>query len=91
LPLPDSPVKTTIESRGIARSMSCRLCTRAPWTLIWACAADERIGVVLVGAALFEVTDPSYVATAEYSNMCTSDSADFAAGALPSQVAFGYY
>ena len=34
LPEPESPVKTTRESRGISRSTLRRLCTRAPRTLI---------------------------------------------------------
>ena len=34
LPLPDSPVITTSWSRGISRSTFCRLCSRAPRTVI---------------------------------------------------------
>src|SRR5690349_17092594 len=34
-PDPDSPVITTRASRGIAREMSLRLCSRAPETRIW--------------------------------------------------------
>src|SRR3989475_9451846 len=36
-PEPDSPVKTTSLSRGMVRSMSCRLCSRAPLITISVC------------------------------------------------------
>src|ERR687893_217780 len=35
LPLPESPVTTTITSRGRETVMSFRLCSRAPRTTIW--------------------------------------------------------
>src|SRR5918911_750317 len=35
LPLPESPVTTTMTSRGSETVMFFRLCSRAPWTAIW--------------------------------------------------------
>src|SRR2546421_12434887 len=40
LPEPDNPVKTTSLSRGNVRSMSLRLCSRAPRMTISVCCAD---------------------------------------------------
>src|SRR5712692_8544071 len=37
LPEPDRPVKTTSLSRGMVRSTSFRLCSRAPRITIWVC------------------------------------------------------
>src|SRR6266516_5203078 len=52
-PEPDSPVKTTSLSRGMVRSMSLRLCSRAPLITISVCCRD------LLPAAFFSATDAS--------------------------------
>ena len=41
-PEPDTPVKTTVASRGTVRSTSCRLCSRAPRTRTSGCT--ESLG-----------------------------------------------
>src|SRR5919206_2566245 len=42
LPLPESPVTTTITSRGRETVMSFRLCSRAPRTTIWLSAISSH-------------------------------------------------
>src|SRR5918994_6503965 len=42
LPLPESPVTTTITSRGMETVMSLRLCSRAPRTTIWSSAISSH-------------------------------------------------
>src|SRR5712691_10551485 len=68
-PEPDSPVKTTSLSRGIVRSMSLRLCSRAPLITISVCcprgtgfSLPRSRGRVGVGAFL-SAMDPSPHAT----------------------------
>src|SRR6266581_7740970 len=56
-PEPDSPVKTTSLSRGMVRSMSLRLCSRAPLITIAVCWRD------LLPAAFFSATDAGPHAT----------------------------
>src|SRR5438067_2825391 len=50
-PEPESPVKTTSLSRGMVRSMSLRLCSRAPLITISVCCRD------LLPAAFLSATD----------------------------------
>src|SRR5437879_6926331 len=51
-PEPESPVKTTSLSRGMVRSMSLRLCSRAPLITISVCCND-----LLPAAAFLSATD----------------------------------
>src|SRR2546421_6183055 len=52
-PDPESPVKTTSLSRGIVRSMSFRLCSRAPRMTIAVCCC-----ALPAGTGFFSATDP---------------------------------
>src|SRR5438309_10091196 len=67
-PDPDSPVKTTSLSRGMVRSMSFRLCSRAPLITISVCWARGPVVTLppwdrfWVGV-LLSATDPSPQAT----------------------------
>src|SRR6266851_6781345 len=49
-PEPDSPVKTTSLSRGMVRSMSFRLCSRAPLMTISVCCGTLPAGAIFFSA-----------------------------------------